>query len=249
MADSDDFVRRLEKLAELRAAGILSEDEFSSAKSRLLEHYDVRPQNSVDDASEDPSPQAAASSQAGWYPDPGGTPQVRYFDGAAWSEDVRPADAPPQDVVGPGKPTGETWPPATTWPPPRPPSTPSREVLSNSPSESGNFVEGIQGQAELPPNIRDFLKQYDEHAQLTCLECGYSGLIGVDGRTKPWWATWLGLVALGLPALIVLTYFFPGPGFVWGILLGGLWGLSGRQATRATLTCPSCRQELSAKID
>ena len=243
MTERDDVIRRLEKLAELRASGILSEDEFNSAKSRLLEHYDVRPQNSADDTSEDPTPQVAASSQAGWYPDPDGTPQVRYFDGAAWTEDVKPADAPPQEMIGPGKPAGETW------PPPRTPSTPSSEVLSSSPPVSGRFVEGIQGQAELPPNIRDFLKQYDEHAQLTCLECGYSGLIGVDGRTQPWWATGVGFVTLCLPAFALTYFLFPGPSFVWGILLGGLWGLSGRQATRATLTCPSCRQELSAKID
>jgi len=28
---------------------------------------------------------------AGWYPDPGGTTQLRYYDGAAWTDDYAPA--------------------------------------------------------------------------------------------------------------------------------------------------------------
>lgn len=32
-------------------------------------------------------------SAPGWYPDPAGSGQVRYFDGAAWTQDVRPAAA------------------------------------------------------------------------------------------------------------------------------------------------------------
>jgi hypothetical protein len=34
--------------------------------------------------------------EAGWYPDPGGSPQLRYFDGTAWTEAVRPFLAPDQ---------------------------------------------------------------------------------------------------------------------------------------------------------
>lgn len=34
----------------------------------------------------------------------------------------------------------------------------------------------------LPEHIRASLSKYNEHEQLTCLECGYSGLMGVSKK-------------------------------------------------------------------
>jgi hypothetical protein len=47
---------------------------------------------------------------AGWYPDPGGGPQLRYFDGAAWTEAVRPFPAPEEPPASDG--SGTTFGPA-----------------------------------------------------------------------------------------------------------------------------------------
>lgn len=45
--------------------------------------------------------------EAGWYEDPSGAPQHRYFDGEAWTEQVRPF-APPSGPPADGRPKGET---------------------------------------------------------------------------------------------------------------------------------------------
>ena len=41
-------------------------------------------------ATPDPAPAAAASPVAGWYADPGGSGQKRYWDGRAWTNELRP---------------------------------------------------------------------------------------------------------------------------------------------------------------
>lgn len=37
----------------------------------------------------------------GWYPDPSGSPQRRYWDGSTWTENVAPYDAPPTTGAAP----------------------------------------------------------------------------------------------------------------------------------------------------
>ena len=56
---------------------------------------------------------------SGWYPDPGGTPQWRYFDGDTWSEQVRsfsaPAATPPDGVAAPGATSLSATKPTNRW--------------------------------------------------------------------------------------------------------------------------------------
>ncbi|WP_332603355.1 DUF2510 domain-containing protein [Arthrobacter sp. S2(2024)] len=52
------------------------------------------------------------SNPAGWYPDPSNAPQTRYWDGAAWSNDVRPfapPEAPQSAPEAPRKRRGNSW--------------------------------------------------------------------------------------------------------------------------------------------
>ena len=65
-AESDDVVRSLEKLAELHASGVLSSEEFASAKSRLLGAP------SSQDARHDPTPLTQDASGVGDSEIPGG---------------------------------------------------------------------------------------------------------------------------------------------------------------------------------
>jgi Protein of unknown function (DUF2510) len=39
--------------------------------------------------------------QAGWYPDPSHSGQLRYWSGMEWSQEVQPAPAPPGEFVRP----------------------------------------------------------------------------------------------------------------------------------------------------
>ncbi|UKA61981.1 DUF2510 domain-containing protein [Arthrobacter sp. FW306-04-A] len=52
------------------------------------------------------------STPAGWYRDPSNAPQTRYWDGNAWSDQVRPFDppkAPPTAPQTPRKRRGKGW--------------------------------------------------------------------------------------------------------------------------------------------
>lgn len=100
----------------------------------------------------------------------------------------------------------------------------------DTPNESGS--------ATIPPHIRESLKQFDDHEELTCLECGYSGLMGVKENIIPWYATWWSIIFL-----IVAFAPFGGSGIVFGFILGVL-----RQVvTKSIVVCPSCKSELMTK--
>ncbi|WP_449066602.1 DUF2510 domain-containing protein [Planomonospora algeriensis] len=43
---------------------------------------------------------------AGWYPDPYGSPQLRWWDGSQWTDATHPLDAPPAGQAGPSTPQG-----------------------------------------------------------------------------------------------------------------------------------------------
>jgi predicted RNA-binding Zn-ribbon protein involved in translation (DUF1610 family) len=90
-----------------------------------------------------------------------------------------------------------------------------------------------------PANILESLKEFNEHAKnITCLECGYVGMMGIKAPIVPWYASWwtIGVV-------IVVFALFGGAGFVFGIVLG----LIRFAVTRYLVVCPSCRRELTTR--
>jgi hypothetical protein len=83
---------------------------------------------------------------------------------------------------------------------------------------------------EIPADIRDELKKYKEHRNLTCLECGYTGLMGIVKEVRPWYcATWL-IILLALS------------GIGWIPLLIIMLGRAA--ATKALVNCPNCHRNL-----
>lgn len=65
-----------------------------------------------------PAPAAPAAVPAGWHPDPTGAAQLRYWDGARWTEHVH-TEAPAAPAAAPAPPAP---PAAPTTPPPQPPT-------------------------------------------------------------------------------------------------------------------------------
>ena len=101
-------------------------------------------------------------------------------------------------------------------------------------------------QSSIPEKIRENLKQYSKHLSLTCLECGYVGLMGIsriDESKKNKWGIW---VLGGLGFVIGLSF-----GFVAAIVLGAIGGiflaLSDREKIKTHVVCPSCSRELQVK--
>jgi ribosomal protein S27E len=86
---------------------------------------------------------------------------------------------------------------------------------------------------QISQHIREGLKGFSSHApSVTCLECGYVGMMGVKKKVVPWYVSaWLILAILILSggALFIIA----------GILL-----LIRIKITKKMVTCPNCRQDL-----
>ena len=108
------------------------------------------------------------------------------------------------------------------------------------------LIDYLINQSSIPEKIRENLKQYSKHLSLTCLECGYVGLMGIsriDESKKNKWGIW---VLGGLGFVIGLSF-----GFVAAIVLGAIGGiflaLSDREKIKTHVVCPSCLRELQVK--
>jgi hypothetical protein len=83
---------------------------------------------------------------------------------------------------------------------------------------------------ELPPEILTELRKYREHRRVTCLECGYADLMGIQRTIKPWYgSTWFVI-------LMILSGV--------GILLLLALGLSAGLNTKHMVVCPNCKKLL-----
>lgn len=96
----------------------------------------------------------------------------------------------------------------------------------------------------LPPHILESLKSHVEHRDgVTCLECGYKGMMGVKANgAKPvssafwallivFWAGWFG--ALGI--------------VVSPAIFGAAWVIIMKASAKPILSCPNCKVDLHLK--
>lgn len=93
---------------------------------------------------------------------------------------------------------------------------------------------------DLTPELREKLKAFQKHTNMACLECGYSGLMGVTGTIVPWFMSWW--VWIPIFALIGLT----GVGFVGAIILGLIIGFVRTKVLKKKTVCPSCDTHLTS---
>lgn len=93
----------------------------------------------------------------------------------------------------------------------------------------------------LPPEVLSELKQYKAHREnLTCLECGYRGMMGIKKSG--------GRPALTFFIAVVLTCVAAGLGasgvFLTPMIFGALLPLCWVLTSEPVYSCPSCKAEL-----
>jgi hypothetical protein len=83
---------------------------------------------------------------------------------------------------------------------------------------------------EIPEDIRVELRKFSRRRPLTCLECGYVGLMGVQRSTCPWYFSWW----------VVIPLLLTGIGIIPAILI-----LAGKaSSTKDFVVCPRCKKLL-----
>lgn len=94
--------------------------------------------------------------------------------------------------------------------------------------------------------IRLNLKGFTQHRNLTCLECGYVGLMGIsrieEGKEKKW------LIWASGAFCFFASVFFGGFGFTSSVALGAIVGayifFDSSKRQKIFTVCPSCLLEL-----
>ncbi|MBG0815611.1 DUF2510 domain-containing protein [Planomonospora sp. ID82291] len=88
---------------------------------------------------------------AGWYPDPYGSPQLRWWDGGQWTDATHPLDAPPAGQAGPSAPQGPQDPSARQGPQdPSAHGRPEGQGHPSSPAPDAAAQSGMTVQMEQP---------------------------------------------------------------------------------------------------
>lgn len=100
----------------------------------------------------------------------------------------------------------------------------------------------------LPEHVRKNLKKHRSHVPgLTCLECGYAGLMGVKASYKPWYATWWGSTLLSSVAACVAFAMFGGIGVLTAFVVGALVSGVAMSGYRDIYSCPNCEVDLQRR--
>lgn len=105
----------------------------------------------------------------------------------------------------------------------------------------------------MPEHIRASLAQYSKHQQCTCLECGYSGLMGVHREADTVSNSKAAAIFGVITALFILyDIYLALKGFSllpWWILVIVFFCVSAYQliTKQVYLACPNCNLELKVK--
>lgn len=95
---------------------------------------------------------------------------------------------------------------------------------------------------DLTPELREKLKPHRTHTNMTCLECGYSGLMGVTGTSVPWWLS----LWLLIPLFMIIGGAFGLVGFIVSIVLALVFSAMRQQHLKKQAICPSCDKRLTS---
>lgn len=109
----------------------------------------------------------------------------------------------------------------------------SIEVVPNSPGISTSVITD--------------LKKYQEHIELTCLECGYKGLMGVIRREKNTGArTAFWVILILAMSIYILTFGGGATPLLFGAAIGliGTFAVAKLWPVKTYVHCPSCNKDL-----
>ncbi|GAB2805120.1 SHOCT domain-containing protein [Dyella kyungheensis] len=107
---------------------------------------------------------------------------------------------------------------------------------------SASSGERATSEPEIPEQIRYNLKGYDKYRTVTCLECGYTGRMGVMDTIVPWYLTYRACaVVMILAALVCLVVPM---GFWGGFIVFSVLSVLRWEAKKYRLRCPSCANTL-----
>ena len=98
-----------------------------------------------------------------------------------------------------------------------------------------------QNYSQLPENIRLNLKKYEKHRHVTCLECGYDGLMGINNPNYSGVIFWILLfgVAMFLTTLGINFFIIFFVALFAVLIKNSLFG--------DKVVCPNCEKDLVAK--
>jgi hypothetical protein len=111
-----------------------------------------------------------------------------------------------------------------------------------------NEVKGQQSELiskESSPSIDERilvnLREYDRHMKVTCLDCGYVGLMGIsrteEGKPKK------RLILLAFIFIVVSSIFFGGVGVIVSVGIGLYIAMESSKRDKTFVVCPSCLEE------
>lgn len=140
---------------------------------------------------------------------------------------------------GPPPLPGSSPPPLpSSGPPPLPVRSPPLQASQPPLSEKLQQSQGGKPPQDLSSeHVRQSLRRYNKHTNATCLECGYSGLMGVKKSNRPWYLSWWVVI----PLVLVITQFV---GLFGGFFIGLFIALAMSHFLKHEMECPSCGAEL-----
>jgi predicted RNA-binding Zn-ribbon protein involved in translation (DUF1610 family) len=174
-----------------------------------------------------PYPSRAATKDQpgpGWWRSPSGK----------WFAPNTPPFVPRAGAVPRGSPGSGYWQdPDSQWhPPSQPPFHPSQSLKEIAPPLL-NPDELLAGRGKVDPRILRKLNESKSVAQCHCLECGYSGLMPMDGEKRPWWGSWWILIPICLTGI--------------GIVAVAIYALLVASSSTQFYICPNCGRRLASK--
>ena len=97
---------------------------------------------------------------------------------------------------------------------------------------------------EYSADVLEELRKYESHEEVQlCLECGYSGLMGLVREEIPWFVSWWILI----PVFLILGGSLGGYGLIGAFIAGVVLQIIRSAYRKRIVVCPKCKNSLTLK--